>query len=59
MREIDVGSWEGLTIDEVRARFPDEPKLAWSSGWSGGETYDELDARVVAALLALAVIATA
>ena len=55
MREIDVGSWEGLTIDEVRARFPDEAKLAWSSGWNGGETYHELDARVVPALLALAV----
>ena len=42
MREIDVGSWEGLTVDEVRARFPDEEKPAWSSGWDGGETHDEL-----------------
>ena len=56
MQEIDVGSWEGLTIDEVRARFPTEEKIACSAGWEGGETYDELDERVVAGLSELAAI---
>ncbi len=54
MCEIDVGSWEGLTIEEVRTRFPQDARTAWSAGWAGGETYDDLDRRVVAALLALA-----
>ncbi len=52
LREIDVGDWEGLTREEIDARFPDG-YLAWRSGepgWSGGETYDELGARVLSAL---------
>lgn len=52
LREIDVGDWEGLTREEIEARFP-EAYLAWRSGktgWSGGESYDELTARVVPAL---------
>jgi probable phosphoglycerate mutase len=54
MCEIDVGSWEGLTIEEVRVHFPHDEQIAWSSGWDGGESYEELDRRVVAALLELA-----
>ena len=45
LREIDVGNWEGLTSDEVAARFPDA-----SGGWRQGETYDDLAARVLPAL---------
>jgi broad specificity phosphatase PhoE len=45
LREIDVGSWEGLTRDEVAAKFPED-----SRGWRHGETYDELAARVLPAL---------
>jgi broad specificity phosphatase PhoE len=56
MQEIDVGSWEGLTIEEVRARFPTEEKVAWSAGWAGGETYADLDERVVPALFELAAV---
>jgi broad specificity phosphatase PhoE len=54
LREIHVGAWEGLTIDEVRERFPEQVSVDWRSGWPGGETYDELGARVLPALIALA-----
>lgn len=56
LREIDVGSWQGLTRDEIEARFPEDYRrwLGGGSGWSGGETYDELRERVVPELLALA-----
>ena len=53
LREIDVGDWQGLTVDEVRAQFPEQVAAAWHSGWLGGETYDELSARVLPALLDL------
>jgi 2,3-bisphosphoglycerate-dependent phosphoglycerate mutase len=54
LREIDVGSWSGITIEEVEERFP-EGWTRWSDwrseGWDDGETYDELGRRVVAGLL--------
>ena len=50
LREIDVGDWQGLTVDEVRTRFPERADVAWHNGWPNGETYDELAARVVPAL---------
>ena len=57
LREIDVGAWSGLTREEVAARFPDEYAL-WleraPDGFEGGETYDELAARVLPALRGLA-----
>ena len=53
LREIDVGDWEGLTIEEVRARFPEQLDVAWRSGWPNGESHDELGARVLPALLEL------
>jgi broad specificity phosphatase PhoE len=57
LREIDVGAWSGLTRDEVAARFPEEYGL-WleraPDGFEGGETYDELAARVIPALRGLA-----
>ncbi len=53
LREIDVGGWEGLTIDEVRSRHPERSDVSWQSGWTDGETYDELAARVVPALVEL------
>jgi broad specificity phosphatase PhoE len=53
LREIDVGSWSGLTRDEVAERFPDD-YARWLAhaphGYDGGETYDELAARVVPAV---------
>lgn len=49
LREVDVGRWEGLTREEVRARFPDEYRR-WSSGLDirrgGGETLAEAGRRV-------------
>jgi len=56
LKEVDVGSWSGLTRAEVEARFPDGFRrwLAWRHGWEDGESYDELGARVVNGLLAIA-----
>jgi broad specificity phosphatase PhoE len=56
LREVDVGSWQGLTRDEVEARYPDDFRrwLEAGQGWADGESYDDLGRRVVADLLALA-----
>lgn len=51
--EIDVGAWEGLTVEEVRERYPDRVDQDWRSGWEDGETYDALERRVVPALIEL------
>ena len=53
--EIDVGAWEGLTIDEVRARYPERGDEDWHAGWEDGETHDELARRVVPALVELGI----
>jgi len=53
LREIDVGDWEGLTIEDVRARYPETVEVAWHTGWPNGETHGELGARVLPALLEL------
>ena len=41
LREIDVGSWSGLTRAEAEARFPDAFRrwTAGGEGWDDGETY--------------------
>jgi 2,3-bisphosphoglycerate-dependent phosphoglycerate mutase len=51
LREIDVGSWSGLTRAEVEERFPDG-FARWRAGEIGhdGETSEQLTARVVAAV---------
>jgi probable phosphoglycerate mutase len=56
LREVDVGSWEGLTRAEVEARFPEQLArwLDYDQGWEDGESYEEMGRRVVAALLELA-----
>jgi broad specificity phosphatase PhoE len=56
LREVDVGSWSGLTRAEIEERFPDEYArwLDYEQGWQDGETYEAMSARVVAALLELA-----
>jgi broad specificity phosphatase PhoE len=56
LMEIDVGSWSGLTVTEVEARFP-EAYVRWRAsgrGWEDGETHEELGRRVVAGLLSIA-----
>ncbi len=56
LREIDVGSWSGLTRAEVERRFPDG-YARWLAGEIGhdGETREQLAERVVAATTAIAV----
>ena len=56
LREVDVGSWSGLTRTEVESRFPKGYRrwLEHGHGWDDGETYDELGARVVAGLRRIA-----
>ena len=56
LMEVDVGSWSGLTTAEVERQFPDGFQR-WrnhGSGWTDGETYDELGRRVVSELLVIA-----
>ena len=59
-REIDVGSWSGLTWAEVAAQDP-ETLAAWQAGndvrRGGGETFAELRARTHQALRELAGVA--
>jgi broad specificity phosphatase PhoE len=57
LREVDVGSWSGLTRAEVEERFPEQFSrwLAYGQGWDDGETFEEMGRRAVAALLELAV----
>ncbi len=55
LREIDVGSWSGLTRAEVSERFP-EGFARWLEGEIGhdGETREQLAERVVAATAEIA-----
>jgi broad specificity phosphatase PhoE len=52
LREVDVGSWAGLSRVDVQARFPEafERWLRGGHGWEDGESYDEMSARVLAAV---------
>jgi broad specificity phosphatase PhoE len=53
LRECHLGAWEGLSHDEIAARFPDE-FAAWRAGRDlkrgGGESYAELGFRVTRAV---------
>lgn len=53
LREIDIGAWQGLTMDQYAERFPDEYRR-WRAGEDvrrgGGETYAEVAERVSAAI---------
>jgi broad specificity phosphatase PhoE len=56
LKEVDVGSWEGLTRDEVAERYP-EQYARWRDRQPGpgdGETYEALRDRVIPALLEVA-----
>ncbi|HKF13812.1 MAG TPA: histidine phosphatase family protein [Gaiellaceae bacterium] len=57
LREVDVGSWSGLTRPEAEERFPDQYArwLEGGEGWEDGETYEQLGERVVKALNDIAV----
>jgi len=56
LREVDVGSWEGLTRAEIEQRFPEQFArwLDYQAGWEDGESYEEMGRRVIAGLLELA-----
>lgn len=56
LREVDVGSWSGLTREEVEAQDPDGIRrwLDGAKGWHGGESYEEMAERVVAACRSIA-----
>jgi broad specificity phosphatase PhoE len=56
LREVDTGSWSGLSRADVEARFP-EGFTRWRagrSGWEDGETYEEMAQRVICALRTIA-----
>ena len=56
LREVDVGSWQGLTRDDIERQFPDQ-FARWRDhgpGWEDGESYEEMGSRVVAGLLDIA-----
>ena len=50
LRERHFGTWEGLTDDEIFARFPD----ATNSSWGDGETREQMASRVFDALVRIA-----
>jgi broad specificity phosphatase PhoE len=52
LREVDVGSWEGLTREEAEEKFPEGYRrwLTGGTGWDDGETYEQMSARVLAAV---------
>ena len=56
LREVDVGSWQGLTRAEVEGRFPEQFArwLDYERGWEDGESYEEMGQRVTEGLLELA-----
>jgi probable phosphoglycerate mutase len=56
LREVDVGSWSGFIHSEIETSDP-EGFRRWQEGgkgWERGESYEEMGARVVAAVSELA-----
>jgi broad specificity phosphatase PhoE len=57
LRELDFGRWEGHTVEELEASFP-EAFARWTRGgeavWDGGETHAAMAERVRAAVRRLA-----
>jgi broad specificity phosphatase PhoE len=56
LREVDTGSWSGLSRADVEVRFP-EGFARWrsgGSGWEDGESYEEMAERVIGALRKIA-----
>jgi broad specificity phosphatase PhoE len=56
LREIDVGTWTGLSRSEVASRFPDAFRrwIDGGEGWEDGETYDAMSGRVLAGIRRIA-----
>jgi 2,3-bisphosphoglycerate-dependent phosphoglycerate mutase len=55
LREVDVGSWSGLTRDDARERFPADFArwLDGGPGWRDGEGYEAMSARVLGAVASI------
>jgi alpha-ribazole phosphatase/probable phosphoglycerate mutase len=58
LREMDFGSWEGLTLDEIRERFPEELQKREEDvlGYrmpGGGESLESFSRRVLTCMKAL------
>jgi 2,3-bisphosphoglycerate-dependent phosphoglycerate mutase len=49
LREVDVGSWSGVTREEAQVRFPGDYErwLAGGPGWRDGESYEAMSERVL------------
>ena len=60
LREVDVGSWSGLTRADAELRFPDafERWRNGGHGWDDGETYLEMSERVLRTVRQIADAAT-
>jgi broad specificity phosphatase PhoE len=56
LREVDTGSWSGLSRAEVQERFPEgfERWISGGAGWEDGETYEEMAARTLGAVSRIA-----
>lgn len=56
LREVDTGSWSGLSRAEVQERYPERFDLwiSGGSGWEDGESYEEMGERVLTALREIA-----
>jgi len=56
LREVDVGSWSGLTRTQIEERFPEGFRrwLQFDHGWDDGESYEALGARVLLTLREIA-----
>jgi probable phosphoglycerate mutase len=56
LREVDVGSWAGLTREQAFVRDPGASArhAAGETGWTDGETYERMTARAAAAARAIA-----
>jgi broad specificity phosphatase PhoE len=56
LREVDVGEWSGRSRDDLERSDP-EGFRRWregGKGWRGGESYEQMGKRVVAAVLEIA-----
>jgi broad specificity phosphatase PhoE len=56
LREVDVGDWAGREVSEIEGVDP-EGFRRWREGrkgWNGGESYEQMGERVVAAVLRIA-----
>ena len=56
LREVDVGEWSGLTSAEVERDYPDghRRRREGGTGWSQGESFESMGARVLEALRSIA-----